>query len=89
MAIDLSGVYFELVLGWIPQDLSDKTSKSVQLLPSGNKPLSDRMLKQLYDATWHHQWCIYDKSVLTQAVIGAISQQATARPGHEEFNDVI
>ena len=45
------GISYEIALRWMPLDLTD--DKSI-LVPSGNKPLPEPMLTQIYVAKWRH-----------------------------------
>ena len=47
------GIAYEIALRWMPQDITDDKSGN-GLVPSGNKPLPEPMLTQIYVAKWRH-----------------------------------
>ena len=52
--IDWWGIDCEISHRWMPLDLTDDKSTLVQVMASGNKPLPDRILTQIYVAIWRH-----------------------------------
>ena len=55
--IDALRASCEIVLSWMPQSLSDivNIDSGNVLVPSGNKPLTEPVLTQVYIARWF-QW---------------------------------
>ena len=48
------GISYEIALRWMPQDLTDDVNigSGNDLVPSGNKPLPETMLTQIYVTEW-------------------------------------
>ena len=48
------GISYEITVKWMPLDLTDYIGSGNGLVPSGDKPLPEPMLTQIYVAKWRH-----------------------------------